>query len=390
MRIKMKKLSKLLGLVLLAGIFAITNSGLLTPKKVAAENVDDLRAQVNSLQAQIDANNERVKELAAQADTLQNKVAEYDVQIDGVTIQIQLTTAKIAELQASLEKAQTELERQKGLLQTSIRALYKKGDASSFELLVGSQSFSQFVNEQEYLTRLKSGIQKSTDAVIALKQQIKEQQDEQTKLLGEQQDQKNALDAARAERQNLLDQTVGQEANYQAVVNSLKSQQIEINRKIFEQSNAQIFAGDPNKGGYPTYLANAGHDAIGDPWGMLNRECVSYAAWRVHDDFTLGKHSQDMPNFWPSYYYRYGYGHGGNAKDWIGDAQIDGIPYDRSPRVGDIMILASGDYGHAAYVEQVLDGNRVYISQYNWDWNGNYSEAIINYTQGDWYFIHFP
>lgn len=388
---KRKVFSPLKVLLLSVTALVVVAGSAFMPKKqeVKAETVSELRAQAAALQAQIDANNAKAGELAKEADSLKKKIAEYDLQISQVATQIELTSVKIAELQDSLDKAQIELDRQKELLKTSLRALYKKGGASSFELLVGSESFTQFINEQDYLERLKSGIQTSTEKVIALKQQITEQKQEQEKLLTQQEAQKKALDASRAERQQVLDYTQGQESAYRDMANSLKQQQIDINRRIFAQSGAQIFPGDPGKGGYPAYLANAPHDSIFDPWGMYNRECVSYAAWRVHNDYNLGRNSRDMPANWPSYWGMYGPGHGGNARDWIGDAQIDGIPYDRNPHVGDIAILQEGTYGHAAYVEQVLDGGRVYISQYNYDWNGNYSEAIINYTAANWYFIHF-
>ena len=370
-------------IIAIATVFAV--GGIVFPNrhKADAESVDELRARAAALEQQIRDNDSKANQLAQEADSLKKKIAEYDLQISQVQNQIQLTSIKISELEDELNRAQAELDRQKELLKTSLRALYKKGDASSFELLVGSQSFSQFVNEQEYLERLKSGIQKSAEKVIELKQQIQVNKEEQEVLLKQQEEQKVALDAARSERQSVLDYTQGQEANYRNMVNDLKSQQRDINAKIFAQSNAQIFPGDPGRGGYPNVWANSPMDTMLDSWGMYNRECVSYAAYKV------AASGRNMPGNWPSYYFRYGSGHGGNARDWIGNASIDGIPYDRNPRVGDVAILVSGTYGHAAYVEQVLDGGRVYISQYNYDWNGNYSEAIINYTQANWYFIHF-
>ncbi len=372
----------------LAVLFVFSATFMPKNQPAFAETTTELRAQAASLQSQINDNAAKAKALAAEADSLKRKIAEYDIQISGVSIQIELTGVKIAELEESLKQAQIELDRQKVLLKTAFRALYKKGDASSFELLVGSASFSQFINEQDYLERLKEGIQNSANKVIELKLQIKAQKEEQEKLLVEQEDQKNALDASRADRQEVLNYTKGQENNYRQLVSSLRQQQIDINHKIFAQSNAQIFAGDPNKGGYPTYLANAAHDSLIDPWGMYNRECVSYAAWRVHSKFVLGQSSRDMPTNWPWYYGSYGKGYGGNARDWLGDAQVDGIPYDQSPRPGDIGILKSGEYGHAVYVEDVYDDGRIYISQYNYDWNGHYSEAIMT-PSSSWYFIHF-
>lgn len=348
-----------------------------------AESVSQLRSQVATLEQQIRENSSKATELAKEADSLQNKIAEFDLQISGVEAQIQLTELKIKQLEEELIAAQNELDRQKELLRTTLVALYKKGDVSSFELLVGSQSFTDFINEQEYLERLKSGIQKSTEKVIELKQQIQANKLEQEKLLNQQEEQREALRVARAERQRVLDYTRGQEAGYRQMVNDLRSQQIELNQKIFAQTASQSFAGDPNKGGYPSMWANAPLNSYVDTWGMFSRQCVSYTAFKV------AQSGRNMPRDWPSYYYRYGPGHGGNARDWLGNARIDGIPYDKTPQAGDVGVLPVGPYGHVVYVERVLDDGRIYISDYNYDWQGNYREAIINPSLADWYFIHF-
>lgn len=350
---------------------------------VKAETVSQLRAQVAALEQQIRDNSSKAAQLASEADSLQKKIADFDNQIAGVEAQIQLTGLKILQLEEDLVAAQKELDRQKELLRTTLTALYKKGDVSSFEILVGSQSFTQFINEQEYLERLKTGIQESTEKVIKLKQQIQINKEEQEKLLKQQEDQKLSLDVARAERQRVLDYTRGQEAGYRQMVKDLKAQQIELNSKIFSQTSSQNFAGDPNKGGYPSNWANAPMNSFFDPWGMYNRQCVSYVAFRIANS------GRFMPNYWPSYYYRYGPGHGGNARDWLGDAAVDGIPFDRNPRAGDAGVLATGEYGHVVYVERVLDDGRIYVSHYNYDWRGNYTESIINPANGNWWFIHF-
>lgn len=39
---------------------------------------------------------------------------------------------------------------------------------------------------------------------------------------------------------------------------------------------------------YPAYLKNAAQDSVVDPWSFYNRECVSFAAWRLNQQ---GGHS---------------------------------------------------------------------------------------------------
>lgn len=347
-----------------------------------AATLEELRAQNNALQAQINDNNARAKELASQADTLQNQLAELNLRISNLQAQIQLTKGKIAELQANLDKAQAELDRQKALLKASVQALYKKGGASTVELLVGSDSFSQFINDQTYLERLKSGIQDSAEKVIALKQQIQAQQAEQQKLLSQQTAQQESLQATQAQQQSLLDQTKGQEAAYKDMVTNLRAQQAQVLSDIAAKlaaSGTVLLTGDGSNGGYPTAWNNAPQDSILDSWGMYNRECVSYTAFRV------AASGRNMP-YW---------GGVGNANQWPANARAAGIAVDRSPQVGDVAITYNGYYGHAMYVEAV-NGRTVTISQYNWPVNGQwgrYSEMTLsadNSSLGPMTFIHFP
>lgn len=367
-----------------AALLAIAAILISSQGSTIAATLAELRAQNNALQSQITDNNNKAKELSSQADTLQRELASLSLKISTLQSEINLTKGKIDELQASLDKAQADLDRQKAMLKASVQALYKKGGASTVELLVGSDSFSQFINDQTYLERLKTGIQDSAEKVIALKQQIQTQQAEQKKLLMQQQAQQESLQVTQSQQQSLLDQTKGQEAAYQQMVSSLKAQQAQVMSDIAAKmvaSGTMLLPGDGSNGGYPTAWSRAPQDTILDSWGMFNRECVSYTAFKV------AQSGRNMPA-WGRYLF-------GNAKDWLRSADIEGIPYDSSPHVGDVAITKNGAYGHAMYVEAV-SGRTVTVSQYNYPVNGQwgvYSEMTLSADSsglGPMTFIHFP
>lgn len=59
-----------------------------------------------------------------------------------------------------------------------------------------------------------------------------------------------------------------------------------------------------------------------------------------------------------------------NASEWYWQAQRDGWATGLTPQVGAIGVA----YGnHVVYIERV-DGNRVYVSERNWDFRGSYNE----------------
>ena len=344
---------------------------------VTAATSVELQSQLNNIQAQIAAGNQKARDLAAQADSLRKAIAQLDAQIEQQNILITQTNVKIADLQDKLVKTQAELDRQKDLLKDSIRALYKKGGASTVELLIGSDSFSQFIDSQEYFNRLKSAIQESTNKVIALKLDLQSQQQEQEILLKQQQDQKASVEATRGSRQGLLEQTQGDEARYKALVASLRQQQIDVNQKLIAQ--IRLERGDGNNGGYPydNYAFSmlpfgCGPGEGPDRWGYCTRQCVSYAAWAVERS---GRQA-------PLYY--------GNAKDWIWHAQNNGVAVDRNAKSGDVVIFPGGSFGHAAYVEAVYGDGTMRVSQYNIGLDGRYSEANMSTSAFNAYYLHFP
>jgi surface antigen len=130
---------------------------------------------------------------------------------------------------------------------------------------------------------------------------------------------------------------------------------------------------------------------------MLNRECVSYTAWRASAESSVANALLQEYSF-------------GNAGDWPANAKRYGSQYgvtvSLTPQVGDIAIrpaiagayVAPGDpdVGHAMYVEGVNGDGSITVSEYNEYLDGTYSEEIRStsgYYHGAFYqlqFIRFP
>ena len=346
-------------------------------KTTQAESLTELRAKEADLQAKIEQSNAVAADLAAQGETLKAKIAEFDGQIAVASEQISLINIKLSQLELELIKTQTELDRQKELLRTSVIALYKKGGASTVELLVGSDSFTTFFNEQTYLERLKTGVQESTEKVIALKQQIQTQKDEQSKLLEQQKAQQALAESAKTEKQQVLTQTQGQENAYRERSKQLLAEQRAAQEEIIRKS---VFIGgssDPSAYPYKNAVCvgtgrvdGACYDFVWElngrvieEWTYYMRNCTSYVAYRVAGN----GHINAVKGL-------------GNGGQWYSRAAAKGIEVGQTPRVGAAVSFnfRGSPYGHVAYVEQVLDGGRFAISEYNMKLDGTYTSRIIN------------
>jgi len=157
------------------------------------------------------------------------------------------------------------------------------------------------------------------------------------------------------------------DAAQQQEIAKLQAAQLVANRGL----EGVTVTGDSDHGGYPAKWDDAPQDSMLDSWGMYNRECVSYTAWKVYQ--TYG----DMP-YW---------GGVGNANQWVGDAEHAGIPVSSTPRVHSVAISMRGYYGHAMWVEAV-NGDMIYVSQYNYDLNGHYSEMWVNGSDFTYIYFH--
>jgi surface antigen len=243
-----------------------------------------------------------------------------------------------------------------------IRALQSQNDsnqAASSQLAAQASSYQDAINKlQAQISALQAAIVANQQKSEELKNQIIQAQadlDQQKKVLGENikamyLEGKTSTLEMLASSKNLSD-FVDREQSRNAVQSKVKDTMAKITALQQQLKNQQEQL---------QQLIKDQHSII-DPWGMYNRECVSYTAWKAYQTFG------HMP-YW---------GGVGNANQWPADARNYGIPTGTVPRVHSVAISMGGAYGHAMWVEAV-SGNTIYVSQYNYDLAGHYSEMSIN------------
>lgn len=319
--------------------------------------IQQLESQNSGLQSQSDS-------LAAVASSYQQAIDALTSQINSLQGNIVNTQTQIDNLQKQIDQAKADLAQQKKVLGENIKTMYLEGDITTLEILASSKNLSDFVNKQEYRNSVANKVKDSVDKINALEAKLQEQQHQQQELLKDLQAQQAQLQTQETQQAQLLNYTEAQKATYDQQISSNNAQIVSLRAQQAAQNRALggvPVAGDPGHGGYPAVWNNAGQDTLVDNWGMYNRECVSYTAWKVYQTYGY------MP-YW---------GGSGNANQWPGDAAAAGIPTGSTPKVHSVAIWNVGPYGHAMWVEAV-NGNTIYVSQYNYDLQGHYSEMSIN------------
>ncbi len=365
-------MSNISGRKIIANTITIAAVFALSAGTAAADQYD---AQIAALKQQAAAQQQSAASLHAQANDYLSKVQQLQSQINGLQIQINLNRAQFNKVTDNIAQNETKLEAQKQVLAANIKSMYLDSTVSPIEMLASNNNFSDFLDQQQYQDKIKTKIQDAMSQIQTLQKQLEGQKAQLSSLLdslnGQQQQvvatqsQMNQLLAVAQQNAAAADQQV-RDSNAQ--ISSVKAQQ---QAALLARFGNSATGGAACGGGYPGYLCNAAQDSLVDPWGMFNRECVSYTAFRVA---ASGRH---MP-YW---------GGSGNANQWPGDARAAGIPVDGNPRPGDVAISLAGPVGHAMYVESVSGGS-IHVSQYNFgSVPGMYSEMTI--SSGGLYFIHF-
>lgn len=365
------RISKYIALFVIILVMAVGSTRITT---VFADQFDQ---KIEKLSEQNDKASSNLEQLGSEASDLQDAIAKLQKQIDTLQAQITDTQSKIDNLEKDIRQAQKELDKQRDLLGQNIRAMYVEGDISTIEMLASSKDLSEFVDKQQYRNSVQSKIKETLDKVNELRNQLKDKKDLLAANVKDLQTRQASISESKSEQDSLL----GLNQNQQNELNSkIKKTNTEISKLRAQQAaaNAVLFGGNvptgsaANCGGYPRAWCHAPQDSILDTWGMYNRECVSYTAWKV---WSVGKH---MP-YW---------GGVGNANQWDDNARAAGMTVNSNPNgIGVVAISNSGYYGHAMYVEHVYDDGTIFVSQYNAGLNGYYSTARIS-TAG-LVFIHF-
>ena len=342
-------------------------------------HADQFDTQINAIQGQNTNIQGLLNGLESVASGYQAQIDTLQQQIDTVQTLIANNQSQQATVEAQIAYDQQQVDQKKLQVAATVKAMYLEGQTSTIEQLASSNNLSDYVNKLEYQQTVQNDLNATIKEIAVLQAQLQKQKTDLDTLIASEKSQNAQLASAEAAQANLLNFNQSQQTSYnqQLTANAgqiaqLRQEQIIAN----ERYNIGNFKGSPDNGGYPSVWANAPQDSMIDDWGMFNRECVSYTAFKVHQDWMAGKDTYDMP-YWGGY---------GNAKQWPDDARSAGIPVDGNPTPGSIAISTAGAFGHAMYVEAV-NGNEIYIQQYNQQLTGQYSEGW-RYTTGlD--FIHF-
>lgn len=382
-------------LVATAVVMGLSAPTALFTSPVAADQWDD---QMAALNAQMQQYQSQANVLNQQANTLQAQLDQITAQKNAILAQIEISQKQYDALQKQIEDTKQKIADNKEALGQIIADMYVDGSITPLEMLASSKNIGDYVDQQEYRSSIQTNLSNTIDEINALKEKLETKQTEVEKVLDQQKDQKAQLAAKEAEQANLVAKTRNDEAAYQQMANdaraqaeSAAAQQRAYYESLQQQSGGTFssgmvgglaitsFSGNQGcSGGYP-YCAG-GLDYGVDQWNLFNRECVSYAAWRIQ--YGYGKAVAPFRGDGMAYEWEWSARKGSGAKA----VRVS------DPAPGDAVVLpiAPGiaPVGHLMVVEGV-SGDSVYVSQYNFGGTGEYSTMTISKSASSVIYLRF-
>jgi peptidoglycan hydrolase CwlO-like protein len=319
---------------------------------------------------------QKAREAAEQKGTYQGEVNRLAAEVAAIQAEIDKNSEEIAQLTVQIEAAEAKLASLKILLTKTITKLYLENETTPLEILASAKSIGDYTNRQAQQDSMKKKVKTIADDVKKTQEELERKRKEAEVMREANQVRRDDVAAKQAAQTTLMLTWAGREAEFESQAQDNKRIKDEERRARQDYLDSRTgggipSAGDPNKGGYPYANEcpwNLDAHETGTGWGLVC-ECVSYTGWKFYE------YSGYSPSYW------------GNANMWPGSARSRGFTVSETPRVNSVAVMMGGAYGHVAWVE-AINGDKLYISQYNYLINGQwgeYSEMWISASAFDLY-----
>ncbi len=182
----------------------------------------------DDLQDQMDEVNQQKEEVSAEMSQLTEKVENAQNEVDEIQKNIDQTQAEINVAEAEIEQTKAAIaERQQGLNQR-LRTMYKNGSVGYLDVLLGSNSISEFLNNLEMIQRIYRNDQ---DTLVELETQHGILEEKQIALENE----KAELDQEMVTKQEKQEELESSQAALQEKLDALTAEAEALSAEIAEQ-----------------------------------------------------------------------------------------------------------------------------------------------------------
>ena len=207
---------------------------------------EELKQQINADQQQLNRINSQVGSLQSQQNAVNSQITDLAAQIAGLMGEIDVLESDIAATEVAIEETKVELAAairkendQYEATKTRIRCMYEQGESNYVDLLVTSNSLSEFLTNAEYIEKVYQYDQRLLADYKETKQQVQAMKDDLEEQELELEDQKADLLTQKNELDGKMSQLRAVAADYESQIAAAK-QQANIYANKIKQQNAEV------------------------------------------------------------------------------------------------------------------------------------------------------
>lgn len=221
-------------------------------------DVDNLNAQISTLTVQLSEKRAVAKTFADEVAIYDGKIQQIQLQIQATQMQIDVQNTQITDINGQIATKEADLKIQRESLREQLKVLYENSNVSTLELVASSDSFSDFVDQTEYLQTMQLKTKETIGQIKTLKQQLEDNKNNVEKKKQEiaslqqtQLNQKAGLDNERYGKQMLLNQANSQGSQYQNSIAVKEAQKAELEYLIAHPPAPPVKAPPPTSNPNP-------------------------------------------------------------------------------------------------------------------------------------------
>ena len=275
----------------------VTENQTETETEKKANTVEDLQAQHEEVEKQIQEKNERLEyirsvlpEEMVKIQELNDKISSYEKEIASLGSEAEKLESSIAELEEQLEVAQEKYDSQKEAFETRMIVMYEAGETTYLDVLLSSRSLTEFIStyymmseiaslDSEMLTELdneKRVIQTAKESIERQREQFKIAKDnKETTAI--------TLENTKIIRNSYMNELTEEELSLQQQIDAYYNEINNIEAEIVMLTTANI--GSEYAGGAMAWPV-PGYSRITSPFGMRTHPFTG--VYKLHTGTDIG------------------------------------------------------------------------------------------------------
>ena len=262
----MKKIPRNAGIVLIAITLSTIFFGFKTPLLVLAQNITDLRGQIDTrnadidkLEAEIAAYQRQLDAIGKEADTLTSQIKKLDLTKAKLNTDIKVTQNKIEATNLTIQKLslqindkETTIGDNKQAISSSLKKISEFDQTTIIESILSKDTMSDAWNDVENLKTFQDKVRSSTEELKNAKKDLEDNKkateaakQKLVDLKNELADQKSIIVQNTKEKNKLLSDTQNQQSNYSKLISDKLARMQALEKEVRDYESQIKFILDP-------------------------------------------------------------------------------------------------------------------------------------------------